>query len=333
MSAARTAPRPSVLDDVVRFVATEYASLTAAGRPITWPVTPYRGTDGATIDVSTGLTYPLKAERARRDPRVALCFSFPLGSGLADPATVVVQGLATVRDADLRATSRRYLEESMARFPEAFGRIPSFLLARMAWYWARVWVAVTPTRVRWWPGGDLSQPPREWRAPEGTTAPPSDPAPAGRSSGSWSPHAADWRRRSDGVIERLGLPVVTVVDDDGWPLPVPVRDAGAVEGGFDLVPPAGMSLSAGPAFLSFHSHGEVFDGQENVGLAGTATVEDGHVHVRVERALADFGVPKNPVRNAWRMLTAGRRLAPRLEAEAARRGQRVPTWADVRPLK
>jgi hypothetical protein len=53
--------------------------------------------------------------------------------------------------------------------------------------------------------------------------------------------------------------------------------------------------------------------------------------VRVDRALADFGLPRNPVRNAWRMLTAGRRLTPRLAAEAARRGQAVPTWSEVRP--
>ena len=35
-----------------------------AGAPVTAPVTPYRGE--RTLDVSTGLTYPLKAERARR---------------------------------------------------------------------------------------------------------------------------------------------------------------------------------------------------------------------------------------------------------------------------
>src|SRR5215217_902128 len=48
-----------------RAITVEYASFTRAGAPITYPVTPYVGEDGLTLDVSTGLTYPSKAERAR----------------------------------------------------------------------------------------------------------------------------------------------------------------------------------------------------------------------------------------------------------------------------
>jgi hypothetical protein len=67
-----------------RPITCEYASLTRSGAPITWPVTPYAAPGGGTLDVSTGVTYPSKAERARRDPRVALLFSEPTGSGLPD---------------------------------------------------------------------------------------------------------------------------------------------------------------------------------------------------------------------------------------------------------
>ena len=109
---------PAIRDQATAFIATEYASLDRGGAPITWPVTPYRGIDGRSIDVSTGLTYPLKAERARRNPKVSLSFSHPLGSGLAAPATFVIHGLATVRDSDLRSNSARYLAESSARFPD-----------------------------------------------------------------------------------------------------------------------------------------------------------------------------------------------------------------------
>ena len=158
-----TMPRPAVLDDAVRFITTEYASLTTASAPITWPVTPYAG--AGTIDVSTGLTYPLKAERARRDPRVALSFSNPVGSGLADAPVIVVQGLATVRDADLRANSARYLREWAEKLPASYAKTPDFVLAQMAWYWTRIWVEVTPRRILLWPEGRLDREPLRWEAP------------------------------------------------------------------------------------------------------------------------------------------------------------------------
>ena len=104
--------------------------------------------------------------------------------------------------------------------------------------------------------------------------------------------------------------------------------------GFVAVAPVGVEVVDGPCALSFHTHRPEFDGQENVGLVGTCSVIDREadgscvVRVRVERALADWGVPRNPLRNALSMAAAGRRLRPRLAAEAARRG--TPP-ADVRP--
>ncbi|NUS07573.1 MAG: hemerythrin, partial [Nonomuraea sp.] len=119
-----------------------YTSLTRDERPITWPVTPYAGA-GGTIAVSTGLTYPGKAERARRDPRVAL-----LAEG---DAVVLVQGRATVRDADLQANTDRYVRDSQTKIPDAFAGMPWFLVKRLTWYFARIYVEVTPERITWWP--------------------------------------------------------------------------------------------------------------------------------------------------------------------------------------
>jgi hypothetical protein len=327
----------SIIEHTSRFVTTEYASLTSSSNPVTWPVTPYQGVAGRTLDVATGLTYPLKAERARRNPKVALSFSYPAGSGLDNPAIVVVQGLATVRDRDLVATSGRYLQASADRFPDAFAGIPDFVLTRMDWYWTRMWVEVTPIHVRWWDGGDLSVAPRVWHAPEGTAAPESDPPPTGRGAGSWKTSAPpDWRRRAEGAIDRLGLPVLTTVDADGWPLPLRSTAAEPTDDGFDLVVPAGVNVVDGPAFVSFHTHDEVFDGQENIGLAGRAHMTDGVVHVRVDRALADWGISKSPVRSAVAMWRAGRALRPRLQTEAARRGVTLPRFDDlgfVRPTR
>ena len=176
-----------------RSLTVEYASLTRAGQPITFPCTPYVGDDGRTLDVSTGLTYPAKAERARRNPKVAILFSDPVGSGLEKPPVVLVQGLATVRDRDLQAGSDRYIRLNMARFPEAYKGQPAFLLKQQQWYYTRIWILVTPLKVTWWPEGKVDAPPQVWTAPEGTTAPASDPAPAAPPSGPWNKEAADWR--------------------------------------------------------------------------------------------------------------------------------------------
>jgi hypothetical protein len=43
-----------------RAITTEYASLTARGAPLTYPVTPYIAEAGRTLDVSTGLTIPAR---------------------------------------------------------------------------------------------------------------------------------------------------------------------------------------------------------------------------------------------------------------------------------
>ena len=311
------------------FVTTEYASLDRSGSPVTWPVTPYLGEH--TIDVSTGVTYPLKAERARRNPKVTLAFSQPRGSGLEHPATFVVQGLATVRDADLRANSARYLEVSRLRFPQIYASTPTAMLRGMAFYWARIWIEATPVRVLWWGDGDLDVAPRTWMAGSSAAARPSDPSPSGRGAGSWKTTApVDWKVRTRGALDRLGMPVLTTVTADGWPLPLRVRQAEQTASGFRVLPPAGVDVVAGPASLTFHSHGEVFDSQENIAIVGRSHVNaDGTVDFEAQRALNDFIVPKNPIRRTLYMLAAGRRLNKRLDAEAARRGQQVPRFADL----
>ena len=58
--------------------------------------------------MTTGLGYPKKAKDARANPKVAMLFSDPTGSGLDDPPQVLVQGTADVDDRDLDANRERY---------------------------------------------------------------------------------------------------------------------------------------------------------------------------------------------------------------------------------
>ncbi|MEV8633134.1 hypothetical protein AB0395_15885 [Streptosporangium sp. NPDC051023] len=301
-----------------------YTSLTRDERPVTWPVTPYPGAHG-TIDVSTGLAYPDKAERARRDPRVALLFE-------GDPV-VLVQGVAAVRDADLQANADRYVRDSFAKIPDAMSGMPWFLLRRSVWYFARIYIETSPERITWWPGGDLTRTPLTWTGSADTTPAPSGPAPSGPAPSDPAPSGprlpgrstppADWRpyaRRALG----LGRPIVSMVAD-GMPVTVPVRDFAPTGAGYDLRLPVGVPAMPGPVCLTFHKHDPGMRWQENVVLLGTAEpAADDRLTVVIDRALPDWSLPENPFQRVRSLLTHGRQLNRRIQAEAARRAQPVP---------
>jgi hypothetical protein len=329
---------PADLDDVFeKAVTTEYATLTRDGQPITVPTTPYVGPGGATLEVSTGLTYPAKAERARRNPMVSLLYADPVGSGLGDAPVVLVQGLAAVHDADLQENTDRYLRESAAKLPETYSGQPALLLRRMPWYFARIWVSVTPTRIRWWPSRALDGHPEEWRAPV-AAGPVSDPAPAGPPPPPWLPPPPAWPPVADDAIARLHLQDLTVVDADGFPLTLPLRSTRR-DGPVlvcELGPAAPAVAPAGRACVTFHTHPETFTGQENRTLVGTVVDDraaDGSgagsgagrtVRVEITRALADWSLAGNRLTITAGFLKKGRVLKKRLRSEAARRGQPVP---------
>jgi hypothetical protein len=306
-----------------RSITCEYASLTRAGAPVTIPTTPYVGQ--GTLDISTGLTYPAKAERARRNPKVALLFADPIGPGMGESPAVLVQGHAAVRDADLQANTDRYVRATAEKLPEVTKGQPKALLRRFAFYYARMWVEITPTRIRWWADRDLVQEPQEWRASSTAELPESDPTPAGRQPPAWKEPPRDWHETVASALRLLPLADLTVVDEDGYPVCLPVT-AGELSGDeVALRIGAGAPrLSAGPACLTVHGHDERFTMQENHTLVGDLMLGADGPRLRVERALANWSIAGSRARIAIDFMKTGLRLRPRLKAEAARRGQPVP---------
>jgi len=315
---------PAELGEVFeRAITCEYASLTRAGSPVTVPTTPYLG--AGTIDVSTGLTYPAKAERARRNPKVALLFADPIGAGSAPGPVVLVQGHAAVRDADLQANTDRYVRDSMAKLPAATKGQPKFLLRRLAYYYARIWVEIVPQRMSRWPDRNLSEPPQQWSAAADLQLPESDPPPSGRQPPPWLEPPEDWREGAEHALRTLPLADLTFVDADGFPVCLPATAGELIDDELPLrAGPGAPQLSAGPACLTVHGHDSEFTGQENHTFVGTLV--DGAVgpRLQVQRALAGWSITGNRVQAAIGFLGKGRRLAPRLKAEAARRAQPVP---------
>jgi hypothetical protein len=318
---------PDALTQVAeRFVTCEFATFTRKNTPITYPLTPYMGEDGRTVDVSTGLSYPAKAERARRNPKVGMLFSNPAGSGIENAPVVLALGEATVRDSDPQAAMDRYVRLGMTRFPEAYKGQPRFLMKRMQWYFARIWILVTPLKVMWWPEGDTNHRPQLWAAPEGTSAPPSDPAPPGAQPKPWATEPPDWREGAQYALTNMGLPVLTAVDPgSGYPVPFRASRVELTPEGFSLNMPAGSPVSpAGPACLTFHKHPDVFVSQENVVFVGEVQPSNGQVSFHVERRLADFSLGTSKSSATMTMLRSYMKLNPQLRRELARRGQKMP---------
>ncbi|HLI73990.1 MAG TPA: pyridoxamine 5'-phosphate oxidase family protein [Acidimicrobiales bacterium] len=318
---------PAQLTEVFeRSITAEFATLTRTGAPVTVPTTPYVGETARTLDVSTGLTYPAKAERARRNPRVAVLFADTVGSSRRDTTVVAVQGMARVRDADLQANTDRYVRASMQKLPEATRGVPRFVLRRLAWYFTRIWVEVTPLHIQWWESRALERTLGAWHAPDGTAAPLSDPAPSGPQPRRWLEPPGAWQPMARAAVARLSQHDLTVVDANGFPLCLPVARSRLTDEGFALtLGPAAPDVESGPACLTMHAHPEAFVGQENRTFVGEVVgAGNGEPFLRVERALAHWSIAGPALPRSVRFLMNGRRLAPRLAPEAARRLQPVP---------
>jgi hypothetical protein len=308
-----------------RAITVEYASLTKAGVPIMIPVTPYVSSDGTTLDVSTGLTYPTKAERARRNAKVTLLYADGIGSGLDTPPVVMVQGLASVRSADLQANTDRYVKASMAKLPAGTRGTPKAVLRRMVPYFARIWVEVTPVRMLLWDSRELDRAPREWRAPAGTAAPPSDPAPAGKQPAPWLPAPADWRGEADRCVRDLDLADISWAGADGWPVSVPAGDVLRSDSGFRFtLGPFAPGSPVGPATLTFHTHTPAFTTQENRTFIGSVHPAGDGYQFEVQRLLADVSLAGNKLTRTMGFLSKIRVLGTRFDAESARFGQPPP---------
>jgi len=317
---------PEVQDVFERFVTTEYTTLDGHGRPITWPVTPYYSPGGPSIDVSTGLGYPKKADDARANPHVALLFSDPTGSGLERPPMVLVQGAATVDDRDLEANRARYERESAEKLPAASGALPPKPLRGLfTWYFARVYVRVRPERVFVWPEGDVTSEPRlygshmeevrsgAFKEPEEGHA---DPEGGG----------AQWDARMEELGERYSRAVLSLVSPDGFPFSVRVPvavDSAARNVRIDC-DPVGCPLQPGLACLTAHDHAPDFRWQRNFQVRGDLQRSDGGGWVlEPHRLVGGLELPPTSTFQRYRLnFSKIRRFRRTAKRELARRAER-----------
>ncbi len=296
---------------------TEYVSLSSAGVPIDTPVL-YFPSDGlATLDVATGLSYPAKAERARKYPKVGL-----LIEGGAEEPVVAIAGMAAVHDADLQANAIRYIAEAGHTLPGN----PDWSVARKSmWYWTRIIVATTPARIYWWDNAAaMDRPPHRWDAPAGTVFPESDPAPAGAPSKApaWD-QPLSWREMAAEGMARGRGGHLSVVDADGYPMAMRAKTIELTDSGFALMMPKGTPWAfTGKATLTFQ-------GLET--FVGEVTNEGGVISLRVERALPILPTVSDMLQLWYPSPDLQEKMMGRLLRETERRGVAIPAIPEVRP--
>lgn len=324
------------LPDEVREIITsapeaEYATLSSAGMPIANPLFHYYGPNG-TIDVATGIAYPAKAERAKRNPRVGLLFApdvaahdpvvrnaLPGQVGSVHTAATsrtgspvaLVAAVASVQDTDIQANTDRYVRDFTREHPLNTTWEQEQL---RVWYYARIYIECTPVRVLWWPEGlRTGEPPRVWSA---TDVALSDAAPASGPGGrgkQWpAPH---WREAAERVVQAGAAPTLTVADADGFPLPFPTLAAELTDTGFDLELPTRQPWTpTGQACLTF---------TVSATFLGTASQTADGAHFAVDRVLGNLPLSGND-QMPRDSDEARSQLMERLARELAKRGQPVP---------
>jgi Pyridoxamine 5'-phosphate oxidase len=319
-----TATLPDEIQQVFdRFITTEYTTVDRRGQPITWPVTPYYSPGAPCIDVTTGLGYPKKANDAAANPRVALLFSDPTGSGLERPPQVLVQGTAQVDDKDLDANRERYTRESIEKLPGMKSMQPPGPLKKaFNWYYTRLYVHVRPERVYVWPEGDCTREPKLLDAHleevrSGHDEEPESPPPAVEGGESV------WDERMDELGERYPTAVLSLVSPDGFPfsLRVPIevdRQGRRVRIASDAV---GVPVQPGLACLAAHDHHPEFKWQRNFHVRGDLVDEDGGWSLVPHKMVGGFELPPASMIKRYR-LNASKvvRFRRKAKEEMRRRG-------------
>lgn len=304
----------SLPEHIFRFiesgVVAEFATVSASGVPIDTPTYYFPSDDMATLDLATGLPNPAKAERARHNPKVGL-----LIEGRPEEPLVVIRARAAVRDSDLQANCVRYIAET------GFKGISHGLgweKAREAvTYWSRIIIENTPERVYWWDSRSaMDAPPKVWSAPAVTNYPASDPEPKDKMNPSaWS--VRPWQIVAADAVKSGTAAHICVLDNDGYPLPMLARSFEITDEGFRLAMPSGVPWRlAGKASLTFAGF------QTFVGEAS----QDGDVTLlTVERALPQHPSTVDTKEVLQPSEDTKRKAWTRLEYEARRRGQSIPT--------
>jgi hypothetical protein len=162
---------PVEVDAVFRnFMTCEFTTLGRDSMPITWPTLPVYWAERGQFVIASPIALAQKAANVRRNPRVSLLFSNPVGSGLVHPPAVLVQGDGYAPEEIVTSTAGldpELLAHLAHEGQRLLGTQPGLRLYVanpltrfvMGWYFVRVFIFVTPHQISWWDDGDFDLPP------------------------------------------------------------------------------------------------------------------------------------------------------------------------------
>lgn len=249
---------PNMYHVMSSYLTCEAATVSHSGTPIAWPVTGVWRPDDQAFAFSTSIGFPRKAFNIRREPRVALLFSDPTGSGLDRAGQVLVQGEAQCTDEIVTSFSQNAdVWQRIAQTQPSSRALSSSRLVRrlMDVYYMRLFITVAPTTVT------TREPlPETARQVSFSAVPDIPPAIAGEIGGFPSAVLASLDDDGHATLAR----VVPEPTDDGLMLP-------------------GTDARPGRASLLFHRHDELLAGQRSFVVVGELVERASGLALRPDR--------------------------------------------------
>jgi pyridoxamine 5'-phosphate oxidase-like protein len=287
----------AALHDVVAGYRTcEFATMTRAGVPIAWPAVCLLAPDGRSITLTTSIALPRKALNIRRDPRIALLFSDPTGSGRDDLPQVLVQGTATCPEEIVTSPAgfEEYWLQLWDRQPGKVDASSALNRRLMDFYFFRLVITVTPNAV-------VTRPPIV-RVPSSAAAVPGSPQPGRRDHDAWAETARRLGRYPNGVLGTAAdgeLPdlrrVRVTADPDERLLRLSSADGSTTQ------EPVPESMEGLRGSLLFHGHDEQLSALRQFGVLGTVVRDAGGFALRPERFVPG-STPESPLAMARTVL-------------------------------
>jgi hypothetical protein len=149
---------PPVIELLNQALVAELTVIDEQGRFRTDPLIPFW--DGRFILMTSSMLFSRKLQDIKRNPKVSVSLSDPVGIPAQPFSRATIQGDARVIDTDLHQGWYRLLPLWEAKEPIIKTFLKPMQKLGLPLFWERAVIEITPRRVFWWPAGDTSRDPQ-----------------------------------------------------------------------------------------------------------------------------------------------------------------------------